>query len=157
MSSKFKVQQVYDGRDGDATKRLYAELEQLGPVGVIAVNLLRASKTSAAAKRYRGGNQHGSYRDQAYRRKQWSMENLARGLGEHAGALNLTWGWKVDPKQEYHRWVLYVDLPTGQVSFHTEARGAGPDYAGDWDKVPGVSASRIIAWVSTLYQEQPAQ
>ena len=42
---------------------------------LLAVNLLRAQKCSERAKQYRGGNGNGSYRDQAYRRKQWSMDS----------------------------------------------------------------------------------
>lgn len=154
MSRVVEISQVYNGRDGDATKRLYAELEKCGPAGVVAVNLLRASKTSEAAKRYRGGDKHGSYRSQAYSRKQWSMENLARELTAHAEALGITWGWAQDPKQEYHSWVLYIELPMGQVSFHTGARGVGPDYAKPWDGMRGVSGTRIISWAATLAPQE---
>lgn len=66
---------IYSGSDGAATRALYAQLEQLGPRGLLAVNLLRAQKCSERAKQYRGGNGNGSYRDQAYRRKQWSMDS----------------------------------------------------------------------------------
>lgn len=156
MSREVQIKSVYDGRDGDATKRLYAELEQLGPAGVIAVNLLRASKTSEAAKRYRGGDKYGSYRSQAYSRKQWSMENLARELVTHSESLSISWGWGRDLQQEFHQWVLYVDLPTGQVSFHTAARGVGPDYPGQWDGVRGTGAIRIIRWASSLSELMPA-
>lgn len=156
MSLEVRIKSVYDGRDGDATKRLYAELEQLGPTGVIAVNLLRASKTSEAAKRYRGGDKYGSYRSQAYSRKQWSMENLARALVTHGESLSISWGWGRDLQQEFHQWVLYIDLPTGQVSFHTAARGVGPDYFGQWDGVRGTGAIRIIRWASSLSELMPA-
>ena len=50
-----RVMQTYQGSDGEATRALYAELQQRGPVGVIAVNLFRAQKNSARAKVYRGG------------------------------------------------------------------------------------------------------
>jgi hypothetical protein len=58
--------------------------------------------------------------------------------------------------QEFHQWVLYVDLPTGQVSFHTAARGVGPDYPGKWDGVRGTGAIRIIKWASSLPELMPA-
>jgi hypothetical protein len=45
----------------------------------------------------------------------------------------LHWGWRVDPDQSFACYVLYIDLPNGQVSFHSPARYAGPDYDGDWD------------------------
>lgn len=41
------------------------------------------------------------------------------------------------------RHVLYVDLPQGQVSFHSTAKYAGPSYDGDWDGQPK-SEQRIL-------------
>ena len=38
---------VYDGSNGDATRALYAKLEKVGPLGVVALNLFRALKTSS--------------------------------------------------------------------------------------------------------------
>ena len=115
---------VYQGSDGDATKALYAQLEQLGPIGAIALNLFRAQKNSERAKKYRGGNSRGRYRDQAYDRKAWAMGNLAQALTAHAQSIALSWGWGIDAEQAYHTVVLYIDLPTGQVSFHTDRRQA---------------------------------
>jgi hypothetical protein len=150
MTSIERVARVYEGSDGDATKGLYAELEQLGSIGVVAVNLFRACKTSERAKTYR----RRSHKSASYDRKQWSMDNLAATLREHAGVLNINWGWGLDTKQEFHCWVLYVDLPTGQVSFHTAARGAGPTYGKPWDGVVGASAGRICSWVARLLDER---
>lgn len=151
------VLQVYEGSDGDATRALYAELQELGPVGDIAVNLFRACKTSERAKKYRGGNRFGSYRRQSYDTKQWAMNNLCRVLQEHAERLEIVWGWKEDPTQEYHRWVLYAVIPTGQCSFHTEQRGAGPEYPGDWDGIRNSTPDRIIRWCSRLLAAKRAQ
>ncbi len=139
---------VYEGSSGDATKALYERLEKLGPIGVIALNLLRAQKNSARAKVYRR-----SYKSLAYDRKQWAMGNLANALADHADALELRWGWGVDAAQEHHRVVLYVDLPTGQVSFHTDLRGDGPDYPADWDGVPGQSPARICRFAAQVLTE----
>lgn len=145
------VYEIYAGSNGDATKALYAQLETKGVAGIVALNLFRAQKCSERAKGYR----RGSHKREAYDRKNWSMKNLAAALYKHADDLNVTWGWKIDPAQSFHRWVLYVDLPTGQVSFHTAERGVGPDYAGDWDKAMA-SCSRILKWVaSVLAGEQP--
>ena len=71
---------IYQGSNGEATKALYAQLESMGPHGVIAMNLFRACKCSERAKVYRGRG----YRDEAYRRKQWSMDNLCEALTKHA-------------------------------------------------------------------------
>ena len=56
---------------------------------------------------------------------------LCNGLLEDS--CGLAWGWKQDPKEEFAKHVLYIDLPQGQVSFHSATRYRGPDYGGDWD------------------------
>jgi hypothetical protein len=146
-----KALDVYGGSDGKLTTRYYEELQARGPVGVIALNLFRAQKCSSRAKVYRGGIRgKGSYKGMAYDRKNWSMGNLCTALAAHADALGIRWGWKPDGAQEYHSWVLYVDLPMGQVSFHAASRGTGPDYAGDWDG-QHASADRILTFCDGVF------
>ena len=145
-----EVVATYQGSDGEATKRLYAELEALGPAGLVAMNLFRACKCSERAKAYRGGNGHGSYRAQAYERKQWSIENLSKILTSQAAGLGIVWGWNVDPKEPVHRHVLYVDLPAGQVSFHTDVKCEGPQYEKRWDGVVGSAPERICRYLHDL-------
>lgn len=140
------VMTVYQGSNGDATKELYAKLERIGPLGVLGLNLFRAQKNSERAKQYRGGG----YRGMAYDRKQWAMDNLVRELQSWRGVTEITWGWGEDAAQEFHRWVLYVDLPNGQVSFHTAARGLGPDYPGQWDRVRNASPQRICSFCAQM-------
>lgn len=141
---------VYAGSNGDLTKRYYAELEKLGPVGIVAVNLFRAQKCSTRAKLYRGGDSNGRYRDQAYRRKNWSIENLSAILNQHADSLGIVYGWKEDPNQEFHSWVLYIQLPEcGQVSFHSAVRLNGPTFLGVWDGVHR-SEERILAYCDSV-------
>lgn len=144
------VMTVYRGSDGEATKALYAQLERAGPLGVLALNLFRAQKNSERAKEYRGGNSQGSYRGQAYDRKAWAMENLTRELASWTGVAPIIWGWGEDAAQEFHRWVLYVELPNGQVSFHTGTRGKGPDYTGKWDGIRNASPQRICAFCAQV-------
>lgn len=141
-----EVVRVYAGSDGDATKALYARLAPLGAAGDVATNLLRACKSSERAKVYRGRR----YRGAAYDRKQWSIENLCQALGAHGGPLGIAWGWDEDQAAPVYRHVLYVELPTGQVSFHSPARGDGPDYQKPWDGVRGQSSDRIIRFVARL-------
>lgn len=141
---------VYEGSNGEETKAMYECLEKLGPVGFVAVNLFRAQKSSARAKVYRGRG----YSGMAYDRKQWSIDNLAVVLGSHAPELGLVWGWGEDEKQEVHRHVLYVDLPTGQVSFHSGHRGVGPAYGAAWDGQRNASPARICKWVAQLLEEK---
>jgi hypothetical protein len=147
-----QVLAVYTGSDGDATKALYARLGAFGPAGAIAVELFRTQKASARAKVYRGGERgRGSYRRMAYDRKGWAMDNLVAALGEHGHRLGIGWGWGEDPARDPHRHVLYVDLPTGQVSFHSAARRSGPDYAKSWDGQRGAVPSRICRWIADLF------
>lgn len=148
---------IYEGSNGEATSALYARLETLGPTGVVAVNLFRAMKCSARAKVYRGGAPgKGSYRRMAYDRKRWSIENLSAALDKNAGELGIVWGWGVDNCQAVHRHVLYIDLPTGQVSFHTDMRSDGPHHAKGWDGVRGASVGRLLDWIAGLFAETPA-
>lgn len=146
------ILEIYQGSDGVATKALYEKLERLGPIGAVAVNVFRANKASARAKVYRGKG----YKSMAYDRKSWSINNLTKVLTEHAARFGIGWGWKEDSKQVVHRWVFYIDLPTGQVSFHSEYRGDGPDYPGEWDGVRAASPSRICGWIANLLIEQKA-
>nr|WP_047169710.1 hypothetical protein [Sphingomonas sp. Y57] len=152
-----EITRIYDGSNGDATKALYAELTALGPVGIVATNLFRACKNSHRAKQYRGGVRgQGSYKSMAYDRKAWSIDNLASCLIQHSYVIGIRWGWGVDGKEAVHNAVLYVDLPTGQVSFHTAPRGKGPDYPGEWDGVRGASPGRICAFAAMLLEQVPA-
>jgi hypothetical protein len=153
MMQRAEIYAVYAGSNGEATKALYARLEALGTAGVVAVNLFRACKASERAKVYRGGG----YRGAAYDKKQWSMDNLCAALERDGERLGIRWGWGIDDamkgRGEPHHHVLYVDLPTGQVSFHSGSRGAGPDYPDRWDGLPGQSAGRICGWVEQLLAE----
>jgi hypothetical protein len=142
---------IYEGSDGEATRGLYARLQAFGPVGEIATNLFRAQKCSSRAKVYRGGVPgRGSYRAMAYDRKHWSIENLCRVLGEHGKAAGIPWGWREDPEKSVHRFVLFVELPTGQVSFHAALRGFGPNYPKEWDGMRGQAPTRICLWISQI-------
>lgn len=143
------VFEVYTGSDGHRTTDLYERLTAMGPIGIVALNLFRAQKCSERAKVYR----RAVHRESAYGRKQWSMDNLCKALQQHAGLLLIPWGWKEDPGQEFHKWVLYVDLPNGQMSFHTERRGQGPDYDGEWDGVKGMCGQRVVSFCQKLFPE----
>jgi hypothetical protein len=133
-----KAHEVFAGSDGAVTRGYYAELVSRGAIGVVAMNLFRAQKSSARAKKYRGGVAgKGSYRGMAYEKKAFSMCELCAILAVHGAHLGIAWGWKVDSTVIFDgkaAWVLYVDLPQGQVSFHSPTRGDGPAYERDWDQ-----------------------
>lgn len=141
-----EVMCVYMGSDGAKTRELYRRLERVGPQGTIAVELLRAQKSSERAKVYRG-----AYKGKSYDKKQWAMNNLVRVLEVHAADFGITWGWGIDEAQPFHKQVLYVDLPDcGQVSFHTAERGSGPDYPGQWDGVRNASPGRVCRYAANI-------
>jgi hypothetical protein len=148
MTTLIEVWRIFEGSDGDATRALYGRLEGHGPIGQVTLNLFRACKTSQRGKVYRGRR----YRGAAYDTKEWSMGLLCAHLSDHAGAAIgiSSWGWGEDPEQPVHRHVLYIDLPTGQVSFHTGQRLAGPDYPGAWDGIRDQQAHRILRWVASV-------
>lgn len=142
-----RVVRCYNGSDGDATRALYTDIQaEGGPLGQIAVCLMRAEKNSARAKVYRGPSI-----GKAYETKQWSMDQLCRVLVECAEDYGIVWGWQADAAQAYHSMVLYVEMPGfGQASFHTRERGAGPDYPRRWDGLRGVTAERILRFAASV-------
>ncbi|HLJ26587.1 MAG TPA: hypothetical protein VKY85_07740 [Candidatus Angelobacter sp.] len=149
------AESIYQGSNGEATAAFYEALRQKGMLGVVAEHLFRAGKCSERAKQYRGGIRgQGSYRQMAYDKKNWALRELDKSLGAlclASGTSYIPWGWGWDEKTPGYSWVLYVDLPQGQVSFHTAKRGDGPSYLGQWDGVRNASAARIIAFCQWVY------
>jgi hypothetical protein len=132
------AREVYDGSDGRLTVAYYRRLCAIGSIGVVAMNLFRAQKTSSRAKQYRGHQ----YRAASYDTKNYSLECLSKAL---LAMPDMMWGWKMDPNTPGYPWVLYVELPTGQCSFHSADRLKGPDFPLDWDG-DKLSAQRILAF-----------
>ncbi|MDE2096818.1 MAG: hypothetical protein KGL39_06185 [Patescibacteria group bacterium] len=149
-----EIVRIYEGSNGDETKALYEHLQKYGPAGIVALNLFRACKASARAKVYRGGVRgKGSYRSMAYERKQWSMDNLCKALGDHSHALGIDWGWGKDDTTPGYEWVLYIEVATGQISFHNAYRGIGPDYSKPWDGIRNASVDRICRFAEMVCEE----
>lgn len=146
--------EVFAGSDAEATKAYYATLLKRGPAGQVAVNLMRAQKCSSRAKLYRGGIRGvGSFRSMAYDTKNWAMANLCQVLEKHGQKLKITFGWKRDPLVvfgQHPSWVLYIDLPQGQVSFHSPNRLSDHDYRGEWDKEHR-SGERILVFCDSVH------
>jgi hypothetical protein len=65
---------------------------------------------------------------------------------------DVKWGWGRDPACVPED-VLYIDLPTGQVSFHAypSDRPPHPTYDGQWDG-EHASQARIVAYCERLLQ-----
>jgi hypothetical protein len=151
VSNQPKAAVVYAGSNGEVTRAYYAELEKRGPLGMVAMNLFRAQKCSARAKVYRGRG----FKREAYDRKNWSLGLLCTYLGLYGGSKHcadpmIPYGWKRDPNTPGFEWVLYVDLPQGQVSFHAATRGEGPDYPGEFCG-QHLSAERIIDFCDAMF------
>ena len=135
---------VFNQNDGDVTKAYYATMNAKGFKGMLAVALFRAQKRSTAAKRYRGRQ----YKSAAYDVKNWSLSEICRVLSIWPGAPE--WGWKRDPNTPGYEWVLYVELPTGQCSFHSAGRLSGPDFKGKWRPGAG-SLSNILEFCDSVW------
>lgn len=118
---------VYISKDGCLTQSFYDFLGRLGWEGKLAVALFRAQKRSSAAKTYK----YRKFRRKAYDVKNWSLEQISLILSEHD--FGYPWGWKQDPKTKGYGWVLYVDLPTGQCSFHSKKPCGLKRYEGEWN------------------------
>jgi hypothetical protein len=147
-----EIMAVYTGSNADATHALYATLSTFQPRGYIAINLIRTCKASERAKKYRGKPGRGgpSYRQMAYDKKDWSIDELCRALVANPDVIN-SWGWGRDAKAIGFENVLYVDIPgAGQVSFHTEHRRDGPDFSGRWDGARNQAPRRICRWTEAI-------
>jgi hypothetical protein len=152
------VHAVYYGSDGAKTRSLLRRLESLGLIGQIAAQLFRTQKYSSRAKTYRGGIRHSSgertsYKELAYDGKEKALQGLCSVLSKIGH--ELIWGWKEDPVQKHAKFVLYVNLPQGQVSFHSPIRLDGPDYPKEWDGERG-SERRIIEFCQRLLEHPEA-
>jgi hypothetical protein len=122
-----KAAAIFEQNAGHVTKAYYAELAKCGHAGELAVALFRCQKRSSAAKKYRGSR----FRSAAYDVKNWSLSEVARLLQKDN--LGMAWGCGRDENTPNFEWVLYCELPQGQVSFHSAERLNGPVYSRGWD------------------------
>lgn len=141
-NTQLSVSNIYSGSDPAASRKLCLTLEKKSHLGKIASELYRSQKASARAKVYRGGN----YRDLAYERKGACLRKLCEILS--LDSCGLVWGWGKD-KDGYLDDVLYIDLPQGQVSFHSSERFKGPKYQFSWD-CQHESEDRIVAFIESV-------
>lgn len=142
--SKMRVWDVYTGNDRTATRRLLSDLDLRGEQGKLAAALFRAQKASARAKEYRGDSV-----DYSYGRKAEQLTVICDLLSSTANGL--IWGWGQDKSGNLTD-VLYIDLPCGQVSFHSESRLVGPDYLKPWDSGQN-SAENVMEFASQVLDE----
>jgi hypothetical protein len=81
--------------------------------------------------------------------KNWSLDQACLVLSSHD--FGFPWGWARDMHTPGYTHVLYVDLPTGQCSFHSADRGKGPDYHGKWRPGAG-SESNILEFCDSVWE-----
>lgn len=143
---------VYRTSNGALTTRFYRLLKQRGPWGEIAAALFKAQKASKRAKKYGpyAGVNGSSFRDLSYGRKGQALKELCDLLEKNFAGADLHWGWKKDGANQLPPWVFYVELPQGQVSFHSHDRFSGPDYKGQWDGMRGASEERVIDFCDSI-------
>jgi hypothetical protein len=127
---------VFDGSDGVRTRKFLSHLEKQGHEGRIAAALFRSQKASSKATHYSGGIERSngefhSFRTLSYDKKCRSLEKLCSLL--LVDSAGIAWGWGRDDETPHAPHVLYLDLSTGQVRFHSKERHAGPDYPGQSD------------------------
>lgn len=149
-----------------ATRKRNARLASTG-YGRLLIALREAQEASDRAKsRAANGCRRRDYyeRDNStyaranYRR---SREARARDYEDKESAIQnavalaplcgIIFGWGVSEEEMY---VVYFDLPPGQVSFHCTQRFEGPEYAGTWDGIRGVSGERIEAAIRLVLGEE---
>ena len=153
-----RAREVFDATDAALTRAYHSDLKRAGHRGHLAAALLKAQKASLRAKKYRGGILRGvaSYSSLAYARKGEALAELCDILEAVTSSLVRSWGWKIDDGAAFAgqpaKWVLYVELPSGQVSFHNRHRLRGPDFPGEWDGARA-SVERICAFCDLVMEE----
>lgn len=135
------VWRIYNGSDGSRTRKLYSTLKKFGVYGELAALCLAAQKTSDRAKEYRG-----DYKGMSYDKKGEKLRaicDLLESLGD-----TLNWGWGTD-HTAYCEHVLYIDLPTGQVSWHSPGKYSDKIYNDEWDGTP-YSRQRVVEFARNV-------
>jgi hypothetical protein len=136
-------------------------------LGQLALTLYEAQQASDRAKaRAASGLHFDDYDDRSrysaanYRRSRRAIDSdyWQKGLAidkacELAPQAGVVFGWREDRTCKVAPWVVYFELPSGQVSFHSSQRGAGPDYAGAWDGTCA-TRTRIRALIDQLTQRE---
>ena len=138
LSGVPKATLAFESSEPSETTAYYDHLLRRGLIGQVAFGLFRASKRSDRAKGYR----RRAHRGNAYDAKNEALKYLNAALGAWT---EFSWGWAVDSHQEFHRHVLYVDLPTGQASFHSATNFGGRLYDGVWDG-QGKSVENVLSF-----------
>ena len=147
-----KAIEAFESRDRSVTMAYQNSLIQRGVCGQLAFGLFRAQKRSTFAKGYR----RGGHRKNSYDKKNDALKYVDAILSRNQDALTgIHWGWKEDPRQEYHNWVLYVEFENRtQCSFHAASPISGKRFAGEWDREHR-SQNVILSYCDIVYRSEP--
>lgn len=146
------AQAAYEATDYSETRSYLRALANAGRLGRIAAALFAAMRASTDAKTERRLAKGDPLAEitvsrAGYARKRLAMQKVCELLAHNAAGL--AWGWGNDRRQADCPFVLFVDLPQGQVSFHTPEKLMGPEYAGRWDRACQ-NRERVLAFCDAL-------
>lgn len=144
---------AFNTMDMETTTQYQNELYCRGPEGQLAFGLFRAQKRSTKAKGYRKG----SHRASSYAAKNDALKYVDAVLTRWGDELVASWGWKMDPYQEKHNQVLYVDFGCGyQCSFHSEVRHSRKEFDSDWNSSSS-SINTVTSYCDQIMQQNPPE
>lgn len=125
-----------------------------------ALDRAQGANERAKARSANGIHFHG-YSGGRFRRANYRSSRAARArdyaakeqaIGEATGlasAGGVKFGWARSDDAGVP-WVVYFEIPTGQVSFHSPTRGVGPDYDSEWDGAPDMTRMRLDAAIQAV-------
>ena len=142
--------EVFYQHNGDVTRAYYQHLTDThGARGRLAVALFRALKRSKDPQGI-GYRRVSRRKTESYDKAEafnWAVQEIIRGLSLSI-TLDYAWGWRDG--------FLFVDLPTGQVSFICEDRGFAPLYEKQTELCVSTDI-RIIQFCDSLDRESFAR
>lgn len=144
------VLEAFNASDQEKTTVFQDELMCRGRTeGQLAFGLFRAQKRSSRAKEYR----RRSHKQNSYAGKAEALKYVDAVLSSWGDELDVNWGWRVDPRQAFHKHVLYVDFGSGyQCSFHSEVRYSEREFDGKWDSSSS-STRTVLEYCDQVVQQ----
>jgi hypothetical protein len=122
-TSKADARAIFGQSNSDVTRNWYAEMNQRGFEGQLAVALFRAQKSWDNVENWPMSR----FSEQKNRHRRWALSEVCRILSEQTDFCR--WGWGEDPATPQWPHVLSLELPRGgTITLYCELRLQGPDY-----------------------------